>query len=1125
MNFKKISKEYMPLLALAGWFFVPSPVMAAFLPDWSQAGYRDGGSLPTASEITSNANCVITSSELTQTYGVITNDNVDDSLGLQQAIDFIRTQCVGNYNNLSLIELPSGTINISKEIHVDASFMIIRGKGSDPAQNNATKIVFTPDANTRYDSIIDFDLAGMTDVGGGNGGWLWPGRGAFRVQTRGVHSSYTAAYASAAENRKDIYEGTVNAHWKHQNVTKNASLGDTVITLKAVTGFAPGKYAWVGAANTNKMYDLQGVLSADRIDMHMRQQIFKVIAVDTTAKTITVDKPLEFDLPMNSTADGSVIIEGVYNSRAVALTMVEGVGFENFYLTQTAPGNLTAANAVNNYNNLDYYSAINGFVFKWALNSYARNIRTFMTGSHPIVTEMVKNVQFENNYLEGSWNKGKGGNGYFRNSKIWDSKITNNTIRNLRHLTLQWSASGNVVSGNDLDADLNLHGGWERYNLIENNVSNLSYYHRDCNPNCPLDGSAGTWYPIWWAAGEHAGGWAGASGPQNIFFRNIMKKQLQPNGPYVTYEPYGTNNNTIYQFGWSRDTSTGTKWEHLALNAIPLVTWTHQETKNYLAAPNTGVNGNCTYAGTSLFPGGESIMCGGAASSVALSSVASSAPVSSSAASSSLPPVTSSAVFSSVRSSTPSSTVSSSSIPSGGTTPIARNGQLHVCGLQLCNQNNQPIQLRGMSTHGIQWYGWGSCLTSASLDVLANDWKADVLRISMYIQEDGYETNPRAFTDQVHLLIEEATKRGMYALVDWHQLTPGDPNYNLARAKTFFQEIATRHNGKTNIIYDIANEPNNVTWAKVRSYAETMIPFIRQFDPDAVVLVGTHAWGSMGISDGGNAQEIVAAPIRATNFMYTFHFYAASHGTEYLNNLDYAAQRLPIFVTEFGTQTASGGGTNNFTRSQQYMDMLDKYKISWTNWNYSDDQLSGAVWKPGACASGNWNTSNLKEAGLWVRDRIRNRPGQPPVSSVSSASASSKSSTPASSSSSSRSSTQTSSSSSSKSSTPASSSSSSSGSNQGCSSYTNVAWNVKTEVTLNGGSKCLRFDRDLSGKTVQFWDSDSNTSCDFRGAAVSVDGSGSLNINSNYVSGQAFTGRVLKLNANPACDYIQVKTY
>ena len=122
--------------------------------------------------------------------------------------------------------------------------------------------------------------------------------------------------------------------------------------------------------------------------------------------------------------------------------------------------------------------------------------------------------------------------------------------------------------------------------------------------------------------------------------------------------------------------------------------------------------------------------------------------------------------------------------------PLAANGQLRVCGVKLCNEYGKPIQLRGMSTHGLQWYR--QCVNAASLDALANDWKADVLRISMYVQEDGYETNPRLFTDLVHTLIEQATARGMYAIVDWHMLDPGDPNYNLASAKTFFTEIAQR---------------------------------------------------------------------------------------------------------------------------------------------------------------------------------------------------------------------------------------------------------------------------------------------------------------------------------------------
>lgn len=307
----------------------------------------------------------------------------------------------------------------------------------------------------------------------------------------------------------------------------------------------------------------------------------------------------------------------------------------------------------------------------------------------------------------------------------------------------------------------------------------------------------------------------------------------------------------------------------------------------------------------------------------------------------------------------------------GGDTPVEINGQLKVCGTKLCNQAGKPIQLRGMSTHGLQWYP--QCVTNGSLDALANDWKADVLRISMYIQEGGYETNPRKFTDLVHSIIEQASARGMYAIVDWHMLNPGDPNVNLARAKTFFTEIAQRHNNKKNVIYEIANEPSGVSWSRIKSYAEQLIPVIRQQDADAPVLVGTRAWSSLGVSESSNESEVVNNPVNASNIMYTFHFYADSHREEYLNTLSRAADRIPMFVTEFGTQNYAGEGSNNFAFSQRYLDLMASKKISWVNWNFSDDHRTGAVFKTGTCNSnGPWaGTSQLKEAGVWIRDRMR----------------------------------------------------------------------------------------------------------------------------------------------------------
>ncbi|GAB3657510.1 hypothetical protein GCM10028833_34140 [Glycomyces tarimensis] len=302
--------------------------------------------------------------------------------------------------------------------------------------------------------------------------------------------------------------------------------------------------------------------------------------------------------------------------------------------------------------------------------------------------------------------------------------------------------------------------------------------------------------------------------------------------------------------------------------------------------------------------------------------------------------------------------------------PVAQHGQLRVCGTTLCDASGDEVQLRGMSTHGLQWYS--QCVNDSSLDALAYDWGADVVRLSMYIQEGGYETDPAGYTAMMHELIDDVTARGLYVIVDWHMLDPGDPHYNLERAKTFFTEIAREHGDQDNLFYEVANEPSDVPWSRIKSYHEEIIPVIRQHDSDGVILLGTADWSSLGVSDGSSEQEVIDDPVDASGIMYTFHFYAASHREDHLNALSRAADQIPMFVTEFGTQDYAGEGANDFAMAQRYLDLMERKGISWVNWNFSDDHRSGAVFETGTCPGGPFaGTSRLKEAGVWIRDRIR----------------------------------------------------------------------------------------------------------------------------------------------------------
>lgn len=101
----------------------------------------------------------------------------------------------------------------------------------------------------------------------------------------------------------------------------------------------------------------------------------------------------------------------------------------------------------------------------------------------------------------------------------------------------------------------------------------------------------------------------------------------------------------------------------------------------------------------------------------------------------------------------------------------------------LADQNGEPIQLRGMSTHGLQWFP--QIINNNAFAALANDWGCNVIRLAMYIGEGGYATNPQV-KDKVIEGIKLAIQNDMYVIVDWHVLNPGDPNAEIYKGQKTF---------------------------------------------------------------------------------------------------------------------------------------------------------------------------------------------------------------------------------------------------------------------------------------------------------------------------------------------------
>lgn len=316
----------------------------------------------------------------------------------------------------------------------------------------------------------------------------------------------------------------------------------------------------------------------------------------------------------------------------------------------------------------------------------------------------------------------------------------------------------------------------------------------------------------------------------------------------------------------------------------------------------------------------------------------------------------------------PTSTVPPAPSDPKGTTPVSQHGQLSVKNGQLVDKNGKGYQLRGMSTHGLTWFP--EFVNESAFKTLRDDWNTNVVRLAMYVDEWGngqcYMGNKSGSLELLEKGVDICIKLDMYVIIDWHVLNPGDPSKYTNEAKSFFETVSKRYAKYPNVIYEICNEPNGgASWSgNIKPYAEKIIPVIRKNAPNSVIIVGTPTW----------SQEIdkpLSDPLSYKNVMYAFHFYAATHAGLRSNVENCVAQGLPVFVSEFGTCDASGGGANDFNETQKWLSYFDKQGISYCNWSICNKDETCSVLRPGTSANGNWSESNLTENGKWIRNWLK----------------------------------------------------------------------------------------------------------------------------------------------------------
>lgn len=332
-----------------------------------------------------------------------------------------------------------------------------------------------------------------------------------------------------------------------------------------------------------------------------------------------------------------------------------------------------------------------------------------------------------------------------------------------------------------------------------------------------------------------------------------------------------------------------------------------------------------------------------------------------------------------------SSRSSASSASNQGLAPLVVQGNKVTA-------NGQPANLAGMS---LFWSntGWGGekYYNAQTVAWLKSDWKANLVRVAVGVEADGGLLTDSTNKTRAMTVIDAAIANNMYVIIDWHTHTA---EANKPAAIAFFKEMATKYGNYNNVIYEVYNEPLQVSWSNViKPYATDVIREIRAIDPDNLIIVGTPTW-SQDV-DVASQDKITAY----SNIAYTLHFYAGTHKQSLRNKAQTALNNgIALFVTEWGSVNADGDGGVDAAETATWLNFLKTNGISHANWSLTDKLEGSAALVEGASANGGWTAAQLTTSGKLVRNNMISQNGGTAASSVAPVSSVAASSTPKSSS-------------------------------------------------------------------------------------------------------------------------------
>jgi hypothetical protein len=239
---------------------------------------------------------------------------------------------------------------------------------------------------------------------------------------------------------------------------------------------------------------------------------------------------------------------------------------------------------------------------------------------------------------------------------------------------------------------------------------------------------------------------------------------------------------------------------------------------------------------------------------------------------------------------------------------------------------------------------------------------ANVIRIPVHPQ--FWAKDPDYVSHYLHSAVQWAGELGMYVIVDWHSIgnevtgyAPQVPElfcHTDAMTTNFWEHVASHFKNEPHVIFEIFNEPQNISAADWRRCASRLVGVIRAQRASQLIIVG-------GLNYGRELDWVLREPVAGENIAYASHIFPSHTQSEWDHDFGNVAARYPVVITEWGfiDKKQTPNPTDKYlcgdagTYGDPLMSYLAERGIGWVA-SFFDDQWQPAMLLPSGKRYTSW---------------------------------------------------------------------------------------------------------------------------------------------------------------------------